>query len=144
MRIDLGRGIENVLFGATKQQVVKLWGDPDKDYVDESGDQCLAYFSRKVALRFERAQNFKLTWVECANPETELLGENAFKLSIDELTYKIETRSAEEPETFEHGWLETFFYAEDWLELQLQFGTLSALNFGVFYDVQDRPLWPKP
>ena len=144
MQIELGKGIEDIVFGATKEAIISHWGKPTIEYVDESGDHCIAYFSKKVSLRFENEQSGKLTWIECANPRAELLGLNVFDQQIDELTYKIETRTAEEPETFTHGWLQTFFYAEDWLELQLQFGELCALNFGVHYDERDRPIWPNP
>ena len=144
MQIELGKGIDDIHFGASKADVIKRWGAATLEYVDESGDQCLAYFANKIALRFEKEQKFKLTWIECANPHTQLLELRAFEQKIDELTYKIEARTAEEPEIFEHGWLQTFFYAEDWLELQLQFGELCALNFGVRFDELDQPIWPKP
>lgn len=144
MKLELGTGVDELLFGSSIADVETLWGAADKSYSDESGDKFLAYFEKKIALRFEEEQSFRMTWVECFNTSAELLGKHPFQVPIEEFTYLIEQRDAEEPEHFEMGWLETMFYAEDWLELQLQFGELSALNFGVHYDEQDRPQWPKP
>lgn len=143
MKMELAQGIDNLHFGISVEETEKRWGPADKSYTDDSGDKFLAYFPRKVALRYEKEQSFRLTWIECFNHATEFLGKRPFEVPIEELTYLVEQRTAEEPENFEMGWLETMFYADEWLELQLQFGDLSALNFGVHYDEQDRPLWPK-
>ena len=143
MKATLGKGIDELTFGFDIANTEQMWGSADKSYTDESGDKLLAYFSRKTALRFEKEHAFRLTWIECFNPAIELLDKRPFEMPVDSLTYLIEQRSAEEPEAFEMGWLETIYYTEEWLEFQLQFGELSALNFGVHYDEQDRPLWPK-
>lgn len=142
MQIIIGQGIDNLKFGLTPQQVLDSWGVADKEYEDENGDKFFAYFDQKVALRFDKEHQFKLCWIECTNPKTNLLGANVFELEPDQVTYLIEQEEAEEPEFHEFGWLETFFYPREWLELQFQFGDLSAVNFGVFYDEKDRPEWP--
>ena len=143
MKITLGTGIDKLAFGFDIAKTEQVWGAAEKSYTDESGDKFLAYFSRKTALRFEKEQAFRLTWIECFSPEITLLDKHPFEIPIESLTYLIEQRDAEETEVFEMGWLETIYYAEESLEFQLQFGELSAVNCGVHFDEQDRPLWPK-
>lgn len=142
MKIELGKGIDQLRFGMDEASVIEHFGEADKNYTEESGDRCMAYYEQNLALRFDREFSYRLTWVECHNTSAEFLGTKPFEIPSDSLTYLVEQRSAEEPEVFEMGWLTTLFYQDDWLELQFQFGKLSALNFGVFFGDQDDPHWP--
>jgi len=140
MQIKLNRGIDEIVFGMTEQDVISMIGNPDKVNVDTNGSRDLIYFRQKLILKIE--PNNRLAWIEVHNNEAICLDICPWQISKAAVLQRLSEFLNDEYELDDFGRMESYSYKSNWLELQYEFGELYAFNFGVGYDENEEPIWP--
>src|SRR5262245_17952851 len=74
MEIVPGKGVGDLRFGLTEQELIRALGPPDKSYRTDSEVLRLQYFALRLVLAIEPENGHRFGWVEVWNPEATLLG----------------------------------------------------------------------
>jgi hypothetical protein len=142
MEVRPGKGIGPLLFGLTEPELVRALGPPDKCYRTGSGALRLQYFGLRLEFSIEPENGNRFGWVEVHNPDATLFGRPVVGELAAGVLPRVAEALAEAPEHEDYGWMETYFYARSWVELQVRFGRVESVNCGVVYDESDEPQWP--
>jgi len=141
MNISIGRGINEIIFGLTENEIIDSQGQPNKKYTDELGDLYIKYNSLETTLKFEKDNDYKLCWIETSNIKAKVLEFSPWKLAKDELIPKLTKLLSEEPEVEDYGSFESVTYNKSWIEFQFEYAQLKQINFGVLLDEHNKPKW---
>jgi hypothetical protein len=144
MEIRPGIGVGSFLFGLTEADLVGALGHPDKRYRTDSGALRLQYFGARLEFSIEPENEERLGWIEVHGSEPTLFGRPVVGQPIASVLSFISDSLGERPEREDYGSFESFFFRENWVELQVEFGDVVAVNCGVRYNEADEPLWPAP
>jgi len=142
VEIRPGEGIGPFRFGLTEPDLVRALGPPDKRYRTDSGVERLQYFGQRVEFAIEPENGDRFGWVEVRDPAATLFGRTVVGETAAEVVPRVSEALGEEPEREDLGSLETYFFPRGWVELQVRFGRVEAVNFGVRYNEADEPQWP--
>jgi hypothetical protein len=144
MQIQIGKGIDNILFGMNEDELINLLGTPDKIVVDDDQEsKDLYYYNLKLGLKIEPLNDNRLGWIEILNKGASWGNINPWELDREVLLELLSKSLGETFELDDYGRMESYSFNKNWVELQYQFGELSSFNFGVLYGEDDEPLWPK-
>ncbi|WP_018969316.1 hypothetical protein [Rubritalea marina] len=82
-----GKGLADLPFGATRDEVLKVLGEPDeKDSVDLGDEESIAwhYWDLGISLNFDESASYALCTIEVASPEVTLFGQKLIGKTKDE------------------------------------------------------------
>ncbi len=143
MDLYIGKGIDSLLFGVTEKEAQILLGSPSKSYFTDSGCKRLQYNELKIELSFEPENDDRLGWLEVHNKEAKLFGSRLIGLSEISAVEFLGSRHSSKPKYDDFGGFTSINYEDEWLELQVQFGIVKSINFGVLFGENDAPSWPR-
>ena len=130
------KGFAKLDFGATTEQAVSLFGQPDeseqiKDEITESVSLVYHYWEKGFSLFFNQEANLKLTCVEVDDGNATLWGEKVFEMKELEIIELFKRNGFKLTETENHEWGEKRLSFDDALtDLYLENGKLVSVNFG--------------
>jgi hypothetical protein len=142
MDIQIGRGVGEILFGLTETAILEMLGKPDKIEVSDSDNRNLMYYGLKFVLQFEPMNDARLGWIRVHNKQATWNTINPWQLDREILLEKLSQFLGEPYEFEDYDYSEHYFFQENWVELQYEFGELYAFNIGVLYGPDDQPQWP--
>ena len=143
MDLYIGKGIDSLLFGVTENEAQKLLGSPDKIYFTDSGCKRIQYNELEIELSFEPDSDNRLGWLEVHNKEAKLFGSSLIGLSEKTAVELLNSMLNSKPKYDDFGGFMSINYEDEWLELQVQFGIVKSINFGVLFGENDAPSWPR-
>ncbi|MCU0542938.1 MAG: hypothetical protein MUE44_12190 [Oscillatoriaceae cyanobacterium Prado104] len=141
LEISIGKGVGSIQFGQDEQQIINLLGRPDKIY-ESAGSKRLQYFDLLIEVAIEFEYENKFGWLEVQNPDATLFGQKLIGASVEKVLSVVSTEIADRPKHDDYGHLETYFYENQWLELQFAMNRLISINIGVLFIDDNRPDWP--
>jgi len=141
MKINLKNGIDKLLFGMKQDNVIALYGKPDKNYKDEDDNVIFLYNAHKLRLTFYVEEDFKLGYIVGSASDLEVFGLNLIGRSIadvkEDLATKGLTKWTEEAfDTFENS-----FNEDHWIILQAEFGEVVKVEVGAIINDEDEFDW---
>ncbi len=141
MKINPKNGIDKLLFGMKQNDVVAIYGKPDRNYKDEDDNLIFAYNKLKMRLTFYQDEEFKLGYIVASSPDLELFGNKIIGLNISDvkkgLAAKGITKFAQEDfDTFEN-----YFNEENWFILQTEFEEVVKFEIGAIINAKDEFDW---
>ena len=141
MKINLKNGIDKLLFGMKQDDVIALYGKPDKNYKDEDDNIIFLYNDHKLRLTFYIEEGFKLGYIVGSLLHLELLGKKVIGRDVlevkNELMQQGLTKWTEEAfDTFENS-----FNEEHWIILQVEFGDIIKVEVGAIINDKDEFDW---
>lgn len=143
MNICLSTGLDNLVFGMIESEVISTLGEPNKIVVSTFGNRELLYYKFKLALKIEPENDDRLGWIGVHNRDARWNSHKIWNIDKEQLLSLL-AAELEEGYTFDdYGNMESFSFKESWVELQYEFGELYSFNFGVRYDGNNLPIWPK-
>ncbi|WP_255988070.1 hypothetical protein [Chitinolyticbacter albus] len=142
MEIILGFGAGPVRFGMTEVETRALLGTPDKILTTECQNRDWIFNRAKLVLKFEPANDYRLGWLEIHHRKARWNGIAIFEAGQDQLLAELSSVLGEPWRHDDYGTLDTYFFADNGVEVQYELGALRCFNFGVAYDANDTPLWP--
>ncbi|MCB4438626.1 hypothetical protein LHL20_20615 [Alteromonas sp. McT4-15] len=143
MDLYIGKGIDSLLFGVTENEAQKLLGSPDKSYFTDSGCKRIQYNELEIELSFEPDSDNRLGWLEVHNKEAKLFGSSLIGLSEKTAVELLSSMLNSKPKYDDFGGFTSINYEDEWLELQVQFGIVKCINFGVLFRENGAPSWPR-
>jgi hypothetical protein len=143
MNIQIGRGVDEILFGLTETAILEMLGEPDKIDTSDSDNRRLMYYDLKLVLQIEPMNYDRLGWIRVHNKQSIWNAINPWMMKREALLEMLGQFLGEEYEQEDYGYMESFFFYQNWVELQYELGELTAFNIGVLYGDDDEPSWPK-
>ncbi len=142
--ILIGEGLDKILFGMTREEVKKIWGQPDEidsytsSELENDNTEAYHYDEHEVSLSFDELDDWRLNTIAISDPEVILEGLKLIGSSDDELLAKIsvldigeyEREDISSPEIPDHEVIS--FY-----DVNLNFW----LENGVVTEIQFDPIW---
>ena len=145
--IALGKGIGNIIFGYSMDQVKDLMGEPEEveesDEDDEFEHKAWNYWEQGYSFFFDREDDYRLSCIQTENPEVILFGKKVFDLPAAELKNLLKENGLTDFETEKLETGETrLSFEREMIDLYLEDDQLLAINFGVFIDDDLEVQWP--
>lgn len=141
MKINLKEGIDKLLFGMKQNNVIDLYGNPNRKYRDDDDNLIFAYNSLKMRLTFYKDEEYKLGYIVASSSNLDLLGIKIIGKKIDnaknELSIKgIVKFTQEDFDTFEN-----YFNEDNWFILQAEFEEVVKFELGAIINAKDEFDW---
>ena len=130
-QILLGKGLNDLPFGASQDQVEAILGKAEeKDELDMRGEKSIAwhYWEMGLSLNFDESQDYRLSSMDVASPEVELLGVAMIGKSREWVKDFLDKQAiGESQEEVQRGLL----YPDANLSLWFNGGVLEEIQWGV-------------
>lgn len=151
--IELGKGVDNLKFGLTREKVALLMGEPSEketiDGDDEMGtSEAWHYDELELSLTFDEDDDWKLTTIAASSPEFTFEGVDLLGLSQEEVMQQIEIMNLGDIETEEivgeeNEDQQVATVSEVSLNLWFEDGKLSEIQWAPYWDEEEEEyIWP--
>lgn len=141
MKVNLKNGIDKLLFGMKQDDVIALYGKPNKQYKDDDDNVVFLYNDQKIRLTFYIEEDFKLGYIIGSADNLDVLDAKVIGRNITEVKKDLATKglakwTEEEFDTFENS-----FNEENWIILQSEFGDVVKIEVGAIINDKDEFDW---
>ncbi|OQY01760.1 MAG: hypothetical protein B6I20_07440 [Bacteroidetes bacterium 4572_117] len=141
MEIKVKNGIDNLLFGASRELVEKTLGKFDKEYFDDDGNILYQYNKLKLTLTFYKDEGFKLAYIQCSSNEITLFGEKIIGKDLEGVFKLLEEKEISDFEYEDYDSFETYTNEDNWLVLNIEYGEVNEIEIGVIINDDDEYEW---
>lgn len=142
MKIIPAQGTDQIKFGSSQEDCLKVFGKPTKEVIDDYECTNFCYFNLGLGLKFERENKDLLGWIQVTNPEAELFSLKPIGKKADDILEQLKKELGSNIEQQDLGEWQSLTFEDHWLEIQMSIGFIQQINFGVLYDDTDKPKWP--
>lgn len=141
MKINLKNGIDRLLFGMKQNDVIALYGKPNRNYKDEDDNVIFAYNKLKMRLTFYKDEEFKMGYIVASSPDLELFEKKIIGKKISEVKKELTTKgiikfAQEDFDTFEN-----YFNEDNWIIFQTEFDEVVKFEIGAIINNKDEFDW---
>lgn len=144
MKIKIGIGIDNIIFGMFQEDVKAIWGNPDRVSLTEKDSGIVySYNDRMVKLKFDEEEELKLYTIETFNPDTIMFNQKIIGKKKDEIRSILKDNRYKEPKYEEYDFFETLFCEEVRSTFEFEFDKLRSIEFSPLFNNDDELIWPK-
>ena len=133
-RILLGKGLDDLPFGANQDEVEAMLGKAEEtDELDMHGEKSVAwhYWNIGLSVNFDESLNFRLSSIDLASPEVELFGEALIGKSREYVKEFLDQQNIGDSEDEVQRGL---IYPDANLSLWFNGGALEEIQWGVIED----------
>ncbi|MEW6469513.1 MAG: hypothetical protein AB1458_11335 [Bacteroidota bacterium] len=139
-------GINDLLFGKTRQDAQSAFGKPDETETIESGDgeyktEVWHYWKKGFSLFFDENVDYRFTCVEIDNRSATIWETPVFMLSETEIIDLFKSKGYKDIDSEVHEWGERRISFDDALvDLYFENNKLVSVNYGVLNDGNENRL----
>jgi hypothetical protein len=141
MKINLKIGIDKLIFGMKQNDVIALYGKPDRNYKDEDDNVILAYNGLKIRLTFYAEEELKLGYLVASSPNLELFGNKIINRKITDVKKDLAQKGITKFTQEEFDTYENYFNEENWIILQTEFEEVVKFEIGAIINDKDEFDW---
>ena len=141
MKINLKSGIDKLLFGMKQNDVIALYGKPDKNYKDEDENLILVYNKLKMRLTFYVEEGLKLGYIVASGTDLELNGNTIIDKKITEVKSELAKKGITKFTQESFDTFENYFNEDNWFILQTEFDEVVKFEIGAIINSKDEFDW---
>lgn len=141
MKINTKIGIDQLIFGMKQNDVIAIYGKPNRNYKDEDDNIIYAYNSFKMRLTFYVEEDLKLGYIVASSPELELLGNKIINKKIAEVKKELAVKNITKFTQEEFDTFENYFNEENWMIFQTEFDEVVKFELGAIINQKDEFDW---
>lgn len=141
MKINLKIGIDKLIFGMKQNDVISIYGKPDRNYKDEDDNVIFAYNGLKMRLTFYKDEEFKLGYIVASSPELDLIGTSVIGKKINEAKADLVSKGLVKFTQEDFDTFENYFNEDNWVILQTEFDEVVKLELGAIINDKDEFDW---
>jgi hypothetical protein len=141
MKINLKNGIEKLLFGMKQNDVIALYGKPDRNYKDEDENVIFAYNKLKMRLTFYKDEEFKMGYIVASSTDLDLFGNKVIGKKISEVKKELASKGITKFTQEDFDTFENYFNEENWIILQTEFDEVVKFEIGAIINAKDEFDW---
>jgi len=141
MKINLKHGIDQLVFGMKQNDVIAIYGIPNRNYKDEDDNIIFSYNSLKMRLTFYMEEDFKLGYIVASSFDMELFENKVIGKKISDVKSELVQKgiikfTKEEFDTFEN-----YFNEDNWIIFQTEFDEVVKFEIGAIINDKDEFDW---
>lgn len=137
MQINLKHGIDKLLFGMKQNDVIALYGKPNRNYKDEDNNLIFAYNALKMRLTFYQDEDLRLGYIVASSPDLELFGYSIIGKPIAEVKKEFATKGISKFTQEDFDTFENYFNEDNWFILQTEFDEIVKFEIGAIINDKD-------
>ena len=141
MKINLKNGIDKLLFGMKQNDVIALYGKPNRNYKDEDDNLIFAYNAQKMRVTFYQDEDLKLGYIVASSPDLELLGNTIVGQKISEVKKELAAKGITKFTQEDFDTFENYFNEDNWFILQTEFDEVVKFEIGAIINAKDEFDW---
>jgi hypothetical protein len=141
MKINLKHGIDQLVFGMKQNDVIAIYGKPNRNYKDEDDNVIFSYNSLKMRLTFYREEDFKLGYIVASSYDMELFENKVIGKKISEVKSQLATKGITKFAQEEFDTFENYFNEDNWIILQTEFDEVVKFEIGAIINDKDEFDW---
>jgi hypothetical protein len=141
MKINPKIGIDQLIFGMKQQDVIALYGNPDKQYKDDDRNVIFLYDSKKIRLTFYEDEQFKLGYLISSNVDLELFSEKIIGNSIQKVQDLLTNKGIKSLETENFDTVDNYFNESNWMIFQVEYNEVIRFELGATINDKDEFDW---
>lgn len=141
MKINLKNGIDKLIFGMKQNDVIAVYGKPDKNYKDEDDNLILVYNNLKIRMTFYKDEDFKLGYLVASSPNLELFGNKIIARKITDVKKDLVQKGISKFTQEEFDTFENYFNEENWIIFQTEFDEVVKFEIGAIINSKDEFEW---
>ena len=143
MRIKIGVGLDNLVFGMSQEEVKKIMGCPDKISETEKEDGIVYYFNDPlIKTKFDKNEDCKMYSIEVYNPEVFMFNQKIINMNKDEFLNLLKSNGYCETVEEDYTFFDTIFCEEIWSTFSFELGRLTDMEFSPLSDKDGKSIWP--
>ena len=141
MKINPKNGIDKLIFGMKQNDVIAIYGKPDRNYKDEDDNVIFAYNALKIRLTFYQEEDLKLGYLVASSPVLELFGNKIINRKIAEVKKELAQKGITKFTQEEFDTFENYFNEENWIIFQTEFEEVVKFEIGAIINAKDEFDW---
>ena len=141
MKINLKNGIDKLIFGMKQNDVIAIYGKPNKNYKDEDDNVIFVYNELKIRLTFYEEEELKLGYLVASSPSLELFGNKIINRKIADIKKDLAQKGITKFTQEEFDTFENYFNEENWIILQTEFDEVVKFEIGAIINDKDEFDW---
>jgi len=141
MKINPKNGIDKLIFGMKQNDVIAVYGKPDKNYKDEDNNVIFVYNELKIRLTFYEEEDLKLGYLVASSQDLELFGYRIISRKIADVKKDLAEKGITKFTLDEFDTFENYFNEENWIILQVEFGEVVKFEIGAIINDKDEFDW---
>jgi hypothetical protein len=141
MQIKPKFGIDKLIFGMKQNDVIALYGKPNKNYKDEDDNVIFQYNNLKMRLTFYKDEAFKLGYIVASSADLELFDKKIIGRKINEVKNELTQKGVTKFTQEEFDTFENYFNEDYWIILQTEFEEVVKFEIGAIINAKDEFDW---
>lgn len=141
MKINPKNGIDKLIFGMKQNDVIAIYGKPDKNYKDEDDNVIFVYNNLKIRLTFYVEEDLKLGYLVASSPKLELFGNAIINRKIEDVKKDFAQKGITKFTQEGFDTFENYFNEENWMILQTEFEDVVKFEIGAIINEKDEFDW---
>jgi hypothetical protein len=141
MKINPKIGIDQLVFGMKQNDVVALYGNPDKQYKDDDSNVIFLYNNQKMRLTFYDDENLKLGYIISSNADLELFSEKIINKSWQSIEEVLTNKGIKSLEKENFDTVDNYFNESNWMIFQVEYNEVIRFELGAIINDKDEFDW---
>ena len=141
MKINLKHGIDQLVFGMKQNDVIALYGKPNRNYKDEDDNVIFSYNSLKMRLIFYIEEDLKLGYIVASSAEMELFEHKIIGRKISDVKLELVSKGITKFTQEDFDTFENYFNEDHWIIFQTEFDEVVKFEIGAIINDKEEFDW---
>ena len=141
MTVNLKSGIDKLLFGMKQNDVIVIYGKPDREYKDEDDNVIFVYNAQKMRLTFYQDEAFRLGYIVASHKDLTILGIQVIGKNSAEVKKQLAEKGLTKFTQEAFDTFENYFNEDNWIILQTEFDEVVKIEVGAIINSKDEFDW---
>jgi hypothetical protein len=141
MKINPKNGIDKLLFGMKQNDVIAIYGKPNRNYKDEDDNVIFAYNSLKMRLTFYHEEELRLGYIVASSSDLVLFDQKIIGRKIEEVKKELTAKGLTKFTQEDFDTFENYFNEDNWIILQTEFDEIVKFEIGAIINDKDEFDW---
>lgn len=143
MKINIGIGLDNIIFGMSQDDVKSIIGKPDKITEAEEFDNIIYYYNKLlIKTKFDKDEDYRLYSIDVYNPEALIFNQKMIYKDKREVLDILNLNGYKQLSYDDYGSFDTVFCEEIWSTFMFEFDRLISIEFSPLFKDNDIIIWP--
>ena len=143
MNVEIGKGLSNIIFGMTENEVIATLGMPDRVIAGIDDNKEFLYNLFKLKLIFDSEEGNRLYSIEVFKKEVTFLSTEVIGMSFDELLFFMKKNGYEDYEVDSYDYFDTVYFDDCSTYFTLEFNEVTSFDFSPLFKNDDEIIWPE-
>ena len=143
MNVEIGKGLSNIIFGMTENEVIATLGKPDRVIAGIDDNKEFLYNLFKLKLIFDSEEGNRLYSIEVFKKEVTFLSTEVIGMSFDELLSFMKKNGYEDYEVDSYDYFDTVYFDDCNTYFTLEFNEVTSFDFSPLFKNDDEIIWPE-